>query len=692
MADHESIILGTDMPSPLQLNAAAGPLTLDAITWGLPKKKPQWIEGRHGAVLLDDEMAYENAEAVAVVRAIAGTFDLARAEHGKLVEMLQEAERRGEDGLPCSYTGADGATTWTWYLLLGEADDLPVDHDSGYFAKSPVLNIRMTRKPALYAPEVTGPTVTSSLPVITLTVPDVPGDLPAEGRVEITDMATQARRFAEIGLECRYLAEETAANGGTAPSLLIDSDDLVTSGYSGSGSTQSGAYDPNASGNSTVSVALRPSPTVIASTGNQKHIGTFRVRARVYSTTTDFALRLAYQAGDGPMRPNPYASPQVSSVFTDIDLGIITIDPAVAGTQRWTGRLEGYSVGGATVHVDYLRLIPCGEWYAKARAGEPTGSAIDQALDGFTSTTAGNTLNGRTPLLGAAWVTSGAATDFTFADFNTEEQVTRATSNDGGSTIASGRFGVLGSSLADTQVKARTYIDATHNAASAGAVETGVVARFTDANNFIAAYIGTSYTIGVPSTRLKLFAVAGGTPIANLQSAPLAGAVDRWQDWAYVKLVVYASGIATASVLDSTGSPIGASLTFAHTALATSGTIASGKAGLIDRNATGTVLARYHDDVSVQTPPQEQIVIYSGRELELASNGARRADSTGTYYGQPPIVRGDDFRLPPEGAAGRSSRIAASVRRYDSDIAEDAGLTDSTKLQVFYRPRYLVPR
>jgi hypothetical protein len=44
-------------------------------------------------------------------------------------------------------------------------------------------------------------TATASAPVTTLEVPNVTGDVPALGRLIVTDTATQSRRFVEWGLE-----------------------------------------------------------------------------------------------------------------------------------------------------------------------------------------------------------------------------------------------------------------------------------------------------------------------------------------------------------------------------------------------------------------------------------------------------------------------------------------------------------
>jgi hypothetical protein len=110
------------------------------------------------------------------------------------------------------------------------------------------------------------------MPVIT----GVPGDATAEGRLLVSGTA-QDMRYIEWGLESLYY--------NPATSLLVDSDDMVTTGYAGVQTTQTGAYDPNATGNNVIRATLLSTPLVLCSTGNLAHVGVFRVKARVGATT-----------------------------------------------------------------------------------------------------------------------------------------------------------------------------------------------------------------------------------------------------------------------------------------------------------------------------------------------------------------------------------------------------------------------
>jgi hypothetical protein len=684
MANGESVILGTDLASPLQINSDTGPLSLDELSFPPAKKKPQWVDGLYGAVLADQLMAYEDAAVSGVVRVDPqATFDLTRAEYAKFVDMLQEAERRGDDGLPCSYTPAAGGTTYTWYLLLGEIDDLPLTHESGYFASSPTLQFTLTRKPALYRPEVVGTPVTASLPVVEVEVANVPGDLPAETRVIVDDLASKDRRFVEVGAEQFFYSHASPAP------LLIDSDSLVVTGLSGAQTTRTGAYDPNGTGNNVIRATLATVTTRVCSTGDQPHIGSFRCRARLWATADTVRARLVYQVGDGPLRANPFVSTPVVGAFVDVDLGQLTVEPVTLGTQKWVGWIEAFGANGDTIDVDHLRVMPDSVAYAKARGVSTSTTSILQAYDDFAGTVAGSALGTRTPPLGAAWATSGAATDFTFADAPTvsEETLQRATTGESGSNFTVGRRGVFGSNMTDQQVSARVY----HTARPAGVnatVETGVIGRFVDASNYLAAiFADTSTAIGSGSSSLRLYKVVAGT-VTQLASVTNPKGTGTWNT---MGLTAYASGLIIAELLSTSGAVLG-SVWFVDSVAATGGALASGKGGVADRSSFAAVITRNFDDVQITQPPAEGVALYSGRGMQFRFDGTIRESAAGGTWGEIPYGRGSRMFIPPAGPAGRYTRVAVSVRRYDVEVSNDDGLTDSTRVTVAYRPRYLVAR
>jgi hypothetical protein len=132
--------------------------------------------------------------------------------------------------------------------------------------------------------------------------------------------------------------------------------------------------------------------------------------------------------------------------------------------------------------------------------------------------------------------------------------------------------------------------------------------------------------------------------------------------------------------------------------LATGGTLASGKVGIIDLGSSLGASTRYYDQFYSMAPAAEPIVVYSTRSIEFRSNATIRADSTGTYYGDAPEYAGARFTIPCAGGPGRKARVAVIARRLDVETSNDDTLatnatTDSTTLTIFQAERVLaVPR
>jgi hypothetical protein len=652
---------------------------LEALSMTPPKKRSEWITGgdTDGAVLARDAL-FENREVVARIRIVAqSTMDLALSKIAAITDKLEEAERN-QTGVALQWTPADATlTTGTFRCLSGEITDLPimVDGDgAGWFVKTPIITVTMTCDPFMRGPE-TGPTSTSAstLPLVTVELTSVAGDVPAEGRLVVTDAASQSRRLVRWGLESRYYPTSSP------PGLLLDSDSLVTSGFAGTGTTRTGAYDPGAAGNSVIRGTLALSPIAVCGTGVQTHVGTFHVFARIYATETTSGavnyIRLTWQDGEGPLRSNLYTAPPLNAEWADVDLGIITTTTAVSGTQKWIGRIDAYSTAvGETLDVDYIYLVPAQEGYGEARGQYAYATGVLVARDEFTSFTAATVLNARVAPTGGTWATSGVATDFTAADapLATDETVTRATVSE-----ASQRFAILGAtSYTDTEAS----IDVYATALPAGLTHT-LIARWVDSSNYLAFTVSSSNVVS-----LQVF--VAGVSLGNVIRS-LARAVNTWYR---LRVVVFTSGAAIATLMDVNGATL-TTLQLQHSSLATGGALATGKPGFADRLSVATATTRYYDRFSASTPNAEPIVVYSGRTAEIRSTAALRPDSTGTYYGDVPAYRGSRFFVPPAGTRTRKARIAVMARRNDVVVTADNQIADSTTIQAYVTPRYLnVPR
>jgi len=653
----------------LDLNSATGIYQLEDVQLPPPKKVPEWASGGpdvDGDVLVRTPR-FENRTITAKVRVVQTTMDGALAAVAAISDAIEEASKQ-PDGVTLVWTPASGTHSLTFYVLHGEVTDLPLDPASGYMAYAPVVTLVLTCKPFGYGPEVTGATVSGTTAVLTQVISSVAGDVPAEARLIVTDLATQNRRFVEWGLESRYLNQTT--------SLDVLAGSLVTTGFSGVAATRTGAYSTGAAvvrGNLTVA------PLAICGLGNLSHVGQFRIKARCYpviatGVLTDLKVRLNWKSGDSALNANAWDAPVATGTFVEVDLGVVNVAPASLGTQRWTGQIEASSsTAGDTLDIDHVVLVPAGEGYGKARA-----PAVLEIVTAFTAwdefdQTAG-VLTTKAPPVGSAWTGAGSANDFNVVA-GTVHNAQRSVTTD--ADVNTGRYEVTTANQTDTLVQADVMYP---TGFTGGAVRCGVLARYQDVNNWLRAALYKSATASSLYLEVRVAGV-----VSVLGTAPYAGAS------ATIRLVVDASGYVSVWAYLPGTTQIAPLITAANTVLNGSGTLSTGKGGIYDAWASAPAAggARTYDNFFAAVPIG-QAALFSGRNLEIRSDSAQRQDSTGTYYGPVPVYRGSRFYLPQAGSANRSSRILVKADRNDIEAFEDVPTGDNLQWQCRWTSRYVV--
>ncbi|MBA2525390.1 MAG: hypothetical protein H0V18_06330, partial [Pyrinomonadaceae bacterium] len=514
--------------------------------------------------------------------------------------------------------------------------------------------------------------------VVTILVPNVPGDAPAEGRLIVTDNAAKARRHVEWGLQQRYY--------DAATSLLIDSDTLVTTGYAGVQAAGGGGYDPDTGTNKVIQASLYNEAVAVCATASLTHVGTFRVRARVRTLAPTALVRAAWWTGDGASAANDWVTtptvPSTGANEFEVNLGLVTFPAAKLGTQSSIIRIDAQSPDTTvyTLEVDYLKLIPVDEGYGRLSTPYVYETGVLKGTDGFTGTTAGGALNARVAPLGGTWATSGPAGDFTFAD-TPRECVTRGTISEAAGV---GRLNRLGTATYTDVEVSSLFRTTAAGLDSNGAVlaQYGLVARYVSLTDFL------EFTVQSNGLFLSIFS-GGGSVGFQLVPSPRLEA-DRWYQ---LRLVCFASGYAYGDLLNETGTTILARLSLNNTRLATGGTHATGGVALRDVNTSSVVHNRYYDNFNVATPAPEPIAIHPSRSVEFRHDGVLRASANGTLYGGVGEYRGGPLLIPPAGDQNRTTRIIVSAHRSDlqtsSAVGSGAATSDSTTIEVRYRPRYL---
>jgi hypothetical protein len=316
------------------LDLAQGPtgsIMLHSFSPPLFAKRKEWIEAADadGAILAGDPLISVGDATITV--AIPGVSrDDAQTTLGTIIDKLEEADRN-PGGIPLVWTPSGGSVSGTAYVLTGEVTELPVNWESGWMSNLVMVTFTLSCKPGWYLDPVTYTGSATAGPLVTLEIGSVPGDAPADATLTITESSSQSRRTVEWGAEQRYY------NPSSPWSLVLDSDNLVTSGFAGTQTTLAGSYDPGASGNAIIATTIATSYQAICGTGAQLHIGTFRVKARINtgsSGITDLSVRFAWRAGDGSYTSNdPVTLTASKQEFLERDLGLITIPEANSGTQ-----------------------------------------------------------------------------------------------------------------------------------------------------------------------------------------------------------------------------------------------------------------------------------------------------------------------------------------------------------------------
>ena len=498
------------------------------------------------------------------------------------------------------------------------------------------------------------------MPILT----DVPGDVPAEARLVVTDNASQDRWHVEWGAQTGSAAE-------VAKDLLLSQPDLTNTGFSGTSTTRSGSYSTNVYRATLTSAAY----VTVCGTGAKTNIGTYRVRARVYgSGTGSYSVRLAWRDGDGPLTRNPvnYA---LDDQWTDLDLGTVNISEAVTGTQSWEGRIEAKSqTVGDTLDVDIIYLIPVESGYGLARRiiGVPTHTSIT-ARSAFT--TESGVITGDSLSVGGTWAGAGDGDDFSVSG----GAATRTAVSDTSTNIASGRLitasgtAAMTNTLASIEVKTSAFDESTQ----------GLLLRYVDASNFLTVNIDLPVS-SPPFWRVQKVIAGTATTLASGYCSGIGNtAYNTWYPLATMvdssgHVLVWVGGVFQGSASDST--------------LITGGTLDDGKVGVVDwRPGASPATTRSYTNFIV-SPAEADAVIFSGRSAEFRHNMAIRQNAAGTVYGGMPLYRGSRFYIPPSGDDDLQTRVVVKARRNDVETAQDNNIADSTRVQVFYTPRYLTPR
>lgn len=657
---------------------------MESLTFTPAEPKPQYVTNSDtdGEELVE-EPHFNNASFEAQIRLFPGgkkDMDAALVQVRELITKLQECART-EGGSPLKWTPAEATETLTWYAIMGELLEIPVEltgDTAGWLLKQPkpVIKIKLTCRPAGYTEErVVLSASTSTSPLQTVYVSGIKGDLPAEARIILTDKSGSDQRFAEVG--------QDLVTSEINPSLIITEKVL---GFAGTETTKSGSQ-----ASKVVKASLPVVPVAVCTTGNLEHTGRYRIKLRAQAAEYGALYRALYRSGDGPWTYGSWAEVPVKEEWAEIDLGEVSFSKAAQGKQVGEIKIEGESVGliqeaeegvdppntpitNVTSYVDTISLVPCRR-YAVARGPVNTNPGDFKGFDPLQDSS--GVLGGQIADTGGTWETSGDAKDFTGVEVNGIKYYYR---NEVSDTDLTGRYALLSGTGAVSDVVMEMEVNTSGRNNTA---DLSFLARYTNVNNYFR-MIFTPQSNGID--RFRAHVRVGGSVFS--------GGVDTWKSigerlppntWGNFKIVILGGYYQVYWLGEEIAQ--GYSNTLAST-------LTSGKIGIYDQftevGSTYQISRRYRNFAA--WVPITPTVCENSQSLQISKDGAIREDEAGNYWARVPEYRGANFELDPAGSEGRINRITNKMRRKDIKQEPDTNITSSRSIEVLARERYLAPK
>ena len=337
-----------------------------------------------------------------------------------------------------------------------------------------------------------------TLPLMVFTETDIPGNLSALGDLLIEDIQGVDRNFVAVAVASRFL--DTSANA----EWFYQAEARLRL----AGATIEGAA---------VKTSLFEEFTPLLSTRSEAgvyttHVGAHKVFARIRrptGNTGDFYAKLEYSQGD-LLRWRSLPSVSIlggayEGEWIWLDLGVVRLNQATVGTQRWEGRISMKStVLGDTAEVDSLVILPVEENYSEISALTIPSSPVGPQVARDTFSAASGALTGDAATVGGNWALAGGdADDFTAVEESGGKYATRQPAAVDGSGAnngppsafhtVEGRYLRLG---AGTQAGVSVSCDIAVPMSPEFLSSSGVIARYVDMNNMAMARLLLDYSSG----------------------------------------------------------------------------------------------------------------------------------------------------------------------------------------------------
>jgi hypothetical protein len=506
---------------------------------------------------------------------------------------------------------------------------------------------------------------------------DVPGDVEALTRVEVTSLGSRDRDSVLVAIDrpdpvVAAIGAQVAASNRRLPATATTSAPVATGALSVS-TVKLGAL-----------VAGRPAgvwePCVYLETASAAMPlkGTFRMLARVAvggwspTSATRGSLRLRLRWADGSaslLQTNPEQTLIADGEFGLVDLGLVE---GHAQNAKMRGVIERAGDTGATLEIDTLHPIPI-DVHAVAAASLASPTMTLAAIDNWA--TGSTTLNGRASTGGSgAWSVQGTASGSTWTVDTASSSAVHSAGGLQAATVpvAAGQARYRVSALMNSlQLAGQSHGVIIGNTGGIAAVLSGGTPGATDwavhalIQQVAGGTVCYAYAFG-PGMTPRLAAVEVTPPI----SMPISRA--------RINLEVSTRGVAC--WLGDATSP-----TVAESELP--GLIGtSPRAGLLAGSATTVSHSQF---VALSALGDLDHALHAGKTTRIASDGASRVDAAND---RAPMARygGDRPKLLPSSSDGLKSRVIVGAMSGGGVTGQpDVAPSEGLRVEVFATPRWL---
>jgi hypothetical protein len=523
-------------------------------------------------------------------------------------------------------------------------------------------------------------------PALVFLAENVPGELPALGRLVLEDRQGQNQMAAYVGLQRDTYSSSVDAElfyEAETRKLLGTSESVALAGASG------------AEGKAVKSAQLVKGwqgvvSTQAASGNHMAHFGSYRVLARIFRPTSNLgavSIKLTWTQGDFVNAQENdevnFGAEENQGVFSIEDLGIVSIDQAVSGAQRWEGRVLAKSTSTIDrVYVDCLFLVPVSECAGEAKANLlPAAPTTYGGFDSFEQ--GGGVLAGKAAQIGGNWGAAGNATDAII-----DAVLKRAQRTAVSDVFNAPHYAPLGATKYTDVFLSSEWGNAT-NPAETSQVRSGIMVRYVNPENWLA-LVAVRNSTTTPSGGFIYYFLRLLKRVANVNTT-----LAQWISLAGQPVLTVAPGTSGSIKLEIMVLKSGDWFVFANggvtplalgndAALATGGALQEGLVGLFDENQAATAQTRFWDNVAAYVPVYDK-AIFANRQLEIRSDRARRQDIEGLTWGAAPY-KGDYLLVPQAGPENRPTRLIVKASRNPDG---DQGI-DDLRANLYVTPRYLL--